>query len=80
MKKQPGAFTVIHVPQLEVSIPKAELAKALPAALLKTANETVGSLLSLALTVHDNKVFDMMDKVGKKQQQRYLTFPVTVAQ
>jgi hypothetical protein len=46
---------------------------------LKTANETVGLAVSVILTVQNNDVFDMMDQVGKRQQQRYLTFPVTVA-
>jgi hypothetical protein len=31
------------------------------------------------LTVQDDKVFGMMEEVGKGQQQRYVTFPVTVA-
>jgi hypothetical protein len=59
--------------------PKSRISKGFTSCTLKTANETVGSLLSVVLTVQDNGVFDMMDKVGKKQQQRYLTFPVTVA-
>jgi hypothetical protein len=59
--------------------PKSRISKGFTSCTLKTANETVGSLLSVALTVQDNRVFDMMDRVGKKQQQRYLTFPVTIA-
>ncbi len=58
--------------------PKSRISKGFTSCTLKTANETVGSLLSVVLTVHDNSVFDMMDDVGKRQQQRYLTFPVTV--
>ena len=46
---------------------------------LKTANETVGSLLSVVLTVEDDSVFDVMDAVGKKQQQHHLTFPATIS-
>jgi hypothetical protein len=34
---------------------------------LKRANETVGWLLSVVLTVQDNMVFDMMEKVGTRQ-------------
>ncbi len=45
---------------------------------LKTSNETVGSLLSVVLTVQDDMVYDMMEQVGTRQQQRYLTFPVTI--
>jgi hypothetical protein len=59
--------------------PKSRISKGYTSCTLKTANETIGSLVSLALAVQDNKVFDMMDQVGKRQQQHYLTFPVTVA-
>jgi hypothetical protein len=59
--------------------PKSRISKGFTNCTLKTANETVGSLVSVALTVQDNKVFDMMDQVGKRQQQRYLTFPATNA-
>jgi hypothetical protein len=59
--------------------PKSRISKGFTSCTLKTANETVGSLVSVALTVQDDKVFDMMDQVGKRQQQRYLTFPVNVA-
>ena len=58
--------------------PKSRISKGFTSCTLKTANETVGSLLSVVLTVQDNDVFDMMDEVGKKQQQRYLTFPATI--
>jgi hypothetical protein len=59
--------------------PKARVTPGFSNCTLKTANETVGSLLSVVLTVQDDKVFDMMEKVGKRQQERYLTFPVTVS-
>jgi hypothetical protein len=59
--------------------PKSRTCKSFTSCALKTANETVGSLLSMVLTVLDNRVFEMMDKVDKKQQQRCLTFPVTAA-
>jgi hypothetical protein len=59
--------------------PKSRISKGFTSCTLKTANETVGSLLSVVLTVQDNKVFEMMDLVGKRQQERYVTFPVTVA-
>jgi hypothetical protein len=59
--------------------PKSRISKGFTSCTLKMDNKTVGSLLSVALTVQDNSVFDMMDKVGQKQQQRYLTFPVTIA-
>ena len=58
--------------------PKSRISKGFTSCTLKTANETVGSLLSVVLTVQDNSVFDMMDEVGKKQQQRHLTFPATI--
>jgi hypothetical protein len=59
--------------------PKSRTSKGFTSCTLKMANKTVGSLLSVALTVQDNRVFDMMDDVSKKQQQCYHTFPVTVA-
>jgi hypothetical protein len=58
--------------------PKSRTSKGFTSCTLKTANETVGSLVSVVLTVQDNDVFDLMDKVGTKQQNRYSTFPVTV--
>jgi hypothetical protein len=80
LKNQPSPFAGICVPQLGTNVPKAELAKASPASCtLKTANKTVGSLLSVALTVQDNRVFDMMHEVGTRQQQCCLTFPVTLS-
>jgi hypothetical protein len=57
--------------------PKSRVSKGFTSCTLKTANETVGSLVSVVLTVQENKVFDLMDQVGKRQQQRYLTFPVS---
>jgi hypothetical protein len=59
--------------------PKSRISKGFTNCTLKTANETVGSLVSVVLAVQDNKVFDMMEQVGGRQQQRYLTFPVTVS-
>jgi hypothetical protein len=59
--------------------PKSRISKGFTNCTLKTANETVGSLLSVVLTVQDNKVFDLMEQVGKRQKDRYITFPVTVA-
>ena len=59
--------------------PKSRTSKGFTSCTLKTANETVGSLVSVVLTVQDNTVYDMMNEVGDRQQQRYLTFPVTVA-
>jgi hypothetical protein len=37
--------------------PKSRISKGFTSCTLKTANETVGSLLSVALTVQDNRVF-----------------------
>jgi len=59
--------------------PKSRTSVGFTSCTLKTANETVGSLLSVALTVQDNVVFDMMDDVGHRQQERYMTFPVTLS-
>ena len=59
--------------------PKSRISKGFTNCTLKTANETVGSLLSVVLTVQDNKVFDLMEQVGKRQKDRYITFPVTVS-
>jgi hypothetical protein len=59
--------------------PKSRISKGFTNCTLKTANETVGSLVSVVLAVQDNKVFEMVDQVGSRQQERYLTFPVTVA-
>jgi hypothetical protein len=58
--------------------PKTRISRGFSNCTLKTANETVGSLFSVVLTVHDNNIFDLMEATNDRQQDRYLTFPVTI--